>query len=76
MLKTTEKKMSKLCKEEKVTWDNLDQETDTLQRQIDNIDKLANEKVGCFAKHNSHDLIDFCRFADRCICWILLPQNE
>ena len=45
MLKVTEQKMSKLCREEKATWNNVDEETAFFSNMADKVDMLANQEV-------------------------------
>ena len=45
MLKVTEQKMSKLCREEKATWNKVDEETAFFSNMADKVDMLANQEV-------------------------------
>ena len=45
MLKVTEQKMSKLCRDEKATWNKVDEETVFFRNMADKVDMLANQEV-------------------------------
>ena len=45
MLKVTERKMSKLCREEKAAWNKVDEETAFFSNMADKVDMLANQEV-------------------------------
>ena len=54
MLKVTEQKMSKLCREEKATWNKVDEETVFFRNMADKVDMLANQEVSGSNKTDEH----------------------
>ena len=54
MLKETEQKITNLCREEKATWNKVDEETVFFRNMADKVDMLANQEVSGSNKTDEH----------------------